>query len=61
MSLINLLKCYKMGEVLTHTDEDYKKAFFNISSSILNKKEWEKEESGNGKEAKSGAENGELD
>ncbi len=61
VSLINLLKCYKMGEVLTHTDEDYKKAFFNISSSILNKKEWEKEESGNGKEAKSGAENGELD
>ena len=50
VSLKKLLKCYKMGEVLTHTDEDYQKAFFNIASSILSTEERKMGEPDNGEE-----------
>lgn len=30
-----LLRCYKMGSLLTHTNDDYKAAFFNIESQIF--------------------------
>ncbi len=36
VSLKKLLRCYKMGELLTHTNNFYKKAFFNVESAIFN-------------------------
>ena len=30
-----MLRCYKMGELLTHTNKFYKDAFFNVESQFL--------------------------
>lgn len=35
VSICSILECYKMRELLTHTNEDYYKAFYNIESEIL--------------------------
>ena len=39
VSLRKLLACYKMGELLTHSNEMYGKAFYNIESEIFSE-EW---------------------
>ncbi len=35
VSICSILECYKMKELLTHTNADYNRAFFNIESEIL--------------------------
>lgn len=35
VSLKKLLCCYKMGRILTHSNQIYQKAFFNVESQIL--------------------------
>lgn len=39
VSLRKLLACYKMGELLTHSNEIYGKAFYNVESEIFSE-EW---------------------
>lgn len=35
ISIQSMLSCYKMGEILTHTNPVFEKAFFNIETEIL--------------------------
>lgn len=35
VSISSVLECYRMGEMLTHSNEDYVAAFFNVESEIL--------------------------
>ena len=35
VSICSILECYKTGNLLTHTNEQYNKAFYNIESEIL--------------------------
>lgn len=35
VSICSILECYKMGNLLTHTNEQYYEAFYNIESEIL--------------------------
>lgn len=35
VSISSVLECYKMGEMLTHSNKDYAAAFFNVESEIL--------------------------
>lgn len=35
VSIASVFECYKMGEMLTHSNEDYTAAFFNVESEIL--------------------------
>lgn len=35
VSIRQLLKCYRMGELLTHTHPSYQRAFFNIQSQLF--------------------------
>jgi len=35
VSISSVFECYKMGEMLTHSNECYKEAFFNVESEIL--------------------------
>lgn len=39
VSIRSVFECYKMGEVLTHSNQDYKEAFFNVESEILTEQE----------------------
>lgn len=34
-SISSIFECYKTGEILTHSNESYKEAFFNVESEIL--------------------------
>lgn len=39
VSISSVLECYKMGEMLTHSNKDYVAAFFNVESEILAEEE----------------------
>ena len=34
-SISSVFECYKIGDILTHSNKDYKEAFFNVESEIL--------------------------
>ncbi len=39
VSISSVFECYKMGEMLTHTNESYRDSFFNVESEILAKED----------------------
>lgn len=39
VSISSVFECYKMGEMVTHSNESYKEAFFNVESEILTEEE----------------------
>lgn len=39
VSIASVFECYKMGEMLTHSNKDYAAAFFNVESEILSQEE----------------------
>lgn len=39
VSIGSVLECYRMGEILTHSNKDYIAAFFNVESEILTEEE----------------------
>lgn len=44
VSISSVFECYKMGKMLTHSNENYRESFFNVESEILVKEDFARDE-----------------